>query len=171
MLLHKFKKVLFCFNKIWLKICMFISKRLQRPATYTFSWLCVRVCVCMFRNQPALPKITSCLVWSWKRWTERTLTWFVPPQLERSEVRRSSSCLTAGEVPLTIGAPSTPETSSPSAGVLWQNTACSPREISVSAALIVMFYCRIVLTMRFNNNGFMNLHWYHIFPLEVLLSP
>lgn len=93
----------------------------------------------MFRNQPALLKTTSSLAWSWRRWTERTPTWFVPPQWERSEVRRSSSCSTAGEAPSTTGAPSTPETSSPSAGVPWQNTAYSHLETSVSAAFIIHF--------------------------------
>lgn len=94
-------------------------------------------CVFLFRNQPALLKTTSSLVWSWRRWTGRTPTWFVLPQWERSEVRRFSSCLMAGEAPLITGAPSTPETSSPSAGVLWQNTACSHLETSVSAALTI----------------------------------
>lgn len=101
----------------------------------------------MFRNHPALLKTTSSLVWSWKRWTERTPTWFVLPQWERSEVRRSSSCLTAGEAPLTIGAPSTPETSSRSAGAPWRNTAYSRLETSVSAAVIVVVFSRCALSV------------------------
>lgn len=94
------------------------------------------------RNQLVLLKITSSLGWSWRLWTERTPTWFVLPQLERSEVRRSLSCLTAGEVPLITGAPSTPETSSPSVGVHWQSIVYSHLETSVSVDLIwLLFFC------------------------------
>lgn len=96
--------------------------------------------VSLCRNQPVLLKTTSSLVWSWRLWTGRTPTWFVPPQWERLEVRRSSSCLTAGEAPLTTGARSTLETSSPSAGVRWRNTVYSPLETSVSTALILTFF-------------------------------
>lgn len=86
----------------------------------------------MGRNPPVPLKTTSSLVWSWRLWTGRTPTSFVLQQWERSEVRRSSSCLMAGEAPLTTGVPSTPETSSPWDGALWPNTLYSHQETSVS---------------------------------------
>lgn len=103
--------------------------------------------ICVFRNHPALLKITSSLVWSWRQLTGRTLTWFVLPPLERSEVRRFLSCLTAGEEPSTTGAPSTPETSSPLAGVPLRNTAYSRLETSVSVLLLSLFSCHALCEM------------------------
>lgn len=127
----------------WLTFAqLFVSlkKRDRVNVQHYSTCLCCYGCVCvMFRNQPAPLKTTFSLVWNWRQWTGRTLTWFVPPQWERSEDRKYSSCLTAGEAPSTIGAPSTPETSSLSAGVPWQNTAYSHLETSVSAALNYLF--------------------------------
>lgn len=103
-------------------------------------WVCTEqihmINLFMARNPPVPLRTTSSLVWSWRLWIGRTPTSFVLQRWERSEVRRSSSCLMAGEVPLTTGVPSTPETSSPWGGALWPSTLYSHRETSVSAAIV-----------------------------------
>lgn len=130
---------------------------------YYYYWFVSHVCteqihmINLFtaRNPPVPLKTTSSLVWSWRLWIGRTPTSFVPQRWERSEVRRSSSCLMAGEVPLTTGVPSTPETSSPWDGALWPNTLYSHRETSVSAAVVAF---SLPLFLLFNNYRWQIIH-------------
>lgn len=146
-----------CVNKMSWENNAYNLKSCVNPSIFRKSELLVpSLCVCthivVFRNHPVLLKTTSSLVWSWRRWTGRTPTWFVRPQWEKSGVRRYSSCLMAGEVPLIIGAPLTPETSSPWAGAPWRSTAYSRLETSVSAAVLLFFMCERCILWPYSTN-------------------
>lgn len=79
------------------------------------------------------PKTHLSQAWSWRPWTRRTRISSALPPLEKWRATRSSSCSTAGGVPLITGASLTPGTSSLWAGAPSLSTASSHQATVVSS--------------------------------------